>query len=117
MTFFILYLKIVLLQVVGNPGSDGSGRTSIFHGRISSGDFVLEYSVFQIFEAGDASICELYFSVYNSVVSFLIFYICSRYLLCVKTLSFFLIFLSNYLSIPKWNIFRIQTAKKKTKSV
>ena len=49
---------------------------------------MLEYSSFQIYQAGDASICELYFSVYNSVVSFLILYICSQYLLCVEASKF-----------------------------
>ncbi|XP_076803186.1 uncharacterized protein LOC143447129 [Clavelina lepadiformis] len=49
------------LKVSGNAGSDGYGFVSTYSGNFTTGSFVLQYEVFQISNATDPSICEVYF--------------------------------------------------------
>lgn len=52
----------------GNLGADGRGNISkINDGYISLDGFRIHYRVFQVYGAGDPSVCEVYFTVQKDV--------------------------------------------------
>ena len=54
----------LLIEVTGNPGSDGKGQIHIINnGLILVGSFTIRYWSFQISDAGDANIGEIYFTI------------------------------------------------------
>jgi len=55
------------IAVNGDAGADGSGMSGLMKGSLSLGVFELEYDVYQVSGAGDASICEVYFVVHSEL--------------------------------------------------
>jgi len=51
------------LSVSGNAGADGSGNVHIFRGNITDANCTLHYDVFELSNAGDPSICEVFCSI------------------------------------------------------
>jgi hypothetical protein len=52
----------VSLRVESNTGADGAGETQYEErGEVRSGDIMIRYITFQVFGAGDPTICEVYF--------------------------------------------------------
>ena len=52
------------MQVNGNLGADGRGRISTINdGFVPLSDGRIHYRVFQVFNANDPSVCEVYFTV------------------------------------------------------
>jgi len=54
--------------VFGNAGADGAGQINIENGTVAEGNFTAEYHAFQISQAGDPGICEVYFIISSSMV-------------------------------------------------
>lgn len=54
--------------MVGDIGVDRPGRTTRFDHNFTANDIQVRYHVFQISEAGDPSICEVYFTFSNRKV-------------------------------------------------
>lgn len=55
------------ITVHGDAGADGNGDSGLMKGSLTLGIFHLDYDVFQISGAGDASICEVYFVVHSEL--------------------------------------------------
>ena len=55
-------------QVHGNAGADGRGSITRYNGSFVEGNHRGIYYVFQIGDAGDPSICEVYSLFYNGEV-------------------------------------------------
>ncbi|XP_076823361.1 uncharacterized protein LOC143469517 isoform X2 [Clavelina lepadiformis] len=51
------------INVSGDLGADGRGNIRITHGQILGRNSLLRYHVFQVYDSGDASLCEVYFTI------------------------------------------------------
>ena len=57
----------------GDAGADGLGETSTMNGTMTLRNYGLLYSVFQLSGADpDPTICEVYFTIYNTLVSIVV---------------------------------------------
>nr|CAB3263225.1 uncharacterized protein LOC104266555 [Phallusia mammillata] len=55
--------KVYTIEVRSNLGADGSGTFHNFFGSLSHNGFILKFKGVQVYGAGDASVCEVYFYI------------------------------------------------------
>merc|ERR1712154_28125 len=51
------------ISVRSNTGADGNGYTAVSEGEIAMGSWSMKYVTFQIYGAGDPTICEVYYAI------------------------------------------------------
>nr|CAB3263223.1 uncharacterized protein LOC104266555 [Phallusia mammillata] len=51
------------IQVISNLGADGGGYFHSENGTVTAGNYTLSYYTAQVYDAGDPSICEVYFHI------------------------------------------------------
>ena len=70
MLCFYHVFSFSILQVHGNPGSDGDGQIALWNDEFHMGSYQINYAVYQIYDAGtDGSIVEVYYGISNQVRS------------------------------------------------
>jgi len=80
------------LQVESGTGADGSGSRTSYHGDITYQGLSASYKAYSVYNAGDPSICEVYFYVANQQVSFFVF---CRFLFVCNNMYFIQVDLTN----------------------
>jgi len=56
-------------KVSSNLGADGGGNFTVGSGEHVQGELTVKYSYYQVYGAGDPSICEVYFAISNRKVT------------------------------------------------
>jgi len=74
---------------MGNAGADGAGFVTRYKGSISKEKFTIDYLVFQISNASDPTLCEVYFLLHSEEVRWISKI--DKFLLNEKTIIKFLV--------------------------